>query len=218
MISSFQALGVFVLALLPGASYTFAYEREVGSFGVRLSDRLVRFVAASAVFQALLAGPAIIVYRQYVVTGRLQRGEIGGWLVEGIAVAYVLLPSAIGYLVGSGQRRDGWCWNWTRLLAADAPEPLAWDHLWRRSPNAIVRVKLKSGSWVAGAYGTVKGRRAYAAAYPEPSDIYLSAAIQVDPATGEFQRHTDGTPRLVDGGGGLLIRWEEAEYFEVLET
>lgn len=43
MISTFQALAVALLALLPGATYTFAYERRVGGFGVSLSDRLVRF-------------------------------------------------------------------------------------------------------------------------------------------------------------------------------
>ena len=48
--NTFQALAVTLLAVLPGASYTFAYERVVGAFGVSLSDRLVRFTAASAIF------------------------------------------------------------------------------------------------------------------------------------------------------------------------
>ncbi len=60
MISTFQALAV---ALLPGASYTFAYKRVVGAFGVSLSDRLVRFLAASALFTALFSGPGLLLYR-----------------------------------------------------------------------------------------------------------------------------------------------------------
>jgi hypothetical protein len=33
------------VAILPGASYTFAVERLLGSYGVKCSDRLVRFLA-----------------------------------------------------------------------------------------------------------------------------------------------------------------------------
>ncbi|MCW2569282.1 MAG: hypothetical protein JWN54_3379, partial [Mycobacterium sp.] len=47
MISTFQALAGVVLALLPGAAYTFAYERVAGAFGISTTDRLVRFLAAS---------------------------------------------------------------------------------------------------------------------------------------------------------------------------
>ena len=42
-------------ALLPGASYNFAFERVAGSFGVRFADRLIRFAAALAVFAACWA-------------------------------------------------------------------------------------------------------------------------------------------------------------------
>lgn len=46
--------------LASGAAYTFAYERVAGSFGIGLSDRVVRFVAGSAIFHALLAGPELV--------------------------------------------------------------------------------------------------------------------------------------------------------------
>jgi len=59
VITTFQALGVALLALLPGASYTFAYERIVGKFGASLADRLVRFLAASAAFMAIFSGPGL---------------------------------------------------------------------------------------------------------------------------------------------------------------
>lgn len=42
MISTFRGLPVAVLAILPGAAYTFALERVAGSYGVSFSDRLVR--------------------------------------------------------------------------------------------------------------------------------------------------------------------------------
>ena len=217
VVSSFQALAVFVLALLPGACYTFAFEREAGSFGITASDRLVRFIAASAAFQALLAGPSYLAYRHFVVSGHLRSGQVSAWWVELIAVGYVLVPTAAGYAIGRGQRSDKRMWSWTRFFSGEAPEPRAWDHVWRRRPQAIVRVKLKSGTWIAGTYWKAHGRRPYAAAYPEPSDIYLSAALKVDPDTGAFVRDNNGRPVYVDGNGGLLVRWDEAEYFEITE-
>jgi hypothetical protein len=48
-----QSIAVLVLALLPGALYVWAFERQAGRWGIGLSDRLLRFVGGSAVFHAL---------------------------------------------------------------------------------------------------------------------------------------------------------------------
>ena len=56
MLETFQSLAVLVLALLPGALYVWALERQTGAWGIRLSDRLFRFVGFSAVLHAVLAG------------------------------------------------------------------------------------------------------------------------------------------------------------------
>ena len=195
MISTFQGLGVFLLALWPGAAYTFAFERRVGSFGITVADRLIRFFAASVVFQALLAGPTVIVYRDYIANGRLQRGHVNAWAVEAVALAYVIFPILCGTLVGWGHNKG---WRWARLVGGEAPEPRAWDHLWRRQrqrDGAIVRIKLKSGPWVAGLFETHRGRESYASGYPEPADLYLSVRVEVDASSGAFVRENDDTPR-----------------------
>lgn len=54
------------------------------------------------------------------------------------------------------------------------------------------------------------------AGYPEPQDLYLAASVEVDPDTGEFALGDDGRPRL--GSGGLLVRWEEVEYLEFIDS
>lgn len=100
MISTFQALVVSLLALLPGASYTFAYERVVGRFGVSLSDRLLRFVAASALFAALLSGPGLLLYREVIVSGRLGRGDVSAFHFQLLVLAYVLVPTVTGSFIG----------------------------------------------------------------------------------------------------------------------
>jgi Family of unknown function (DUF6338) len=63
VIDTFQALAVVALAILPGASYIFAFERVAGSFGQNLADRVIRFLAASAALQALFSGPTYYLYQ-----------------------------------------------------------------------------------------------------------------------------------------------------------
>jgi hypothetical protein len=53
--ATFQALIILLLALLPGALYVWAFERLAGAWGVRFSDRILRFVEVSAIMHALLA-------------------------------------------------------------------------------------------------------------------------------------------------------------------
>lgn len=209
--STFQALAVALLAVLPGASYTFAYERVVGGFGVSLSDRLVRFLAASALFAALFSGPGLILYRSYIASGRLD--DVNPALFQLAVLTYVLVPTAVGSFVGYGQKQR---WPWITLLVGDAPEPRAWDFLWRPGVQGIVRVKLKSGSWLAGVFGTTaSGRRSYAAGYPEKEDLFLSLQLKVDAVTGAFEQ--DGEGRPVPVASGLLLRWEEIEYLDFQE-
>lgn len=84
--------------------------------------------------------------------------------------------------------------------------------------QGIVRLKTKSGAWLAGLYGTTpEGRRSYAAGYPEEGDLYLSLQLQVDVATGAFFRDDEGRPKPVEGRSGLLVRWAEVDYLEFQE-
>jgi hypothetical protein len=82
----------------------------------------------------------------------------------------------------------------------------------------VVRLRLRSGTWLAGVYGTTSdGRQSYAAGYPEDGDLYLSLQLRVDPVTGEFTRDDEDRPVPVAGRSGLLVRWAEIEYLEFQE-
>src|SRR5215208_3604555 len=48
MPSTVEALAVVLAAILPGGLYVWAFERRVGAWGVSFADRLLRFVATSA--------------------------------------------------------------------------------------------------------------------------------------------------------------------------
>lgn len=215
MISSFQAAATAILVVLPGALYLFSYERIVGTFGVTLADRAIRFLAASCVIQAMFSPLTYFVYSKLIRNGNLAAGTASPWLVAGVAAAYTAIPLILGSLVGTGSDRR---WRVASLITGKAPDPRAWDFVWRRKKGAILRLRMKSGRWLGGIYGTVEGRSSYASGYPEPGDLFLSRAVQVDPSTGEFLRGVDGSYLFHVGNPGLLLRWEDVEYVDYREV
>jgi hypothetical protein len=197
--------------MLPGALYVWAFERQAGRYGVGLSDRVLRFVGGSALFLAVFAGPLYVLHVNY--TEDLQAGRpLPAWLLL-IPLVYVVVPLLAGTTVGVGLRRD---WHVARLVAGPNPAPRAWDYLFQYDVDGWIRCRLKSGVWLGGAYANANGKRSYAAGYPEPQDLYLAASVEVDPETGAFVLGHDGQPRL--GQGGLLVRWEEVEYLEFIDS
>ena len=203
-----------LVAVLPGAVYSFAVERWTGSFGVSLSDRVIRFTAASAGFVAVFSGPAYLAYRELIMTGRAGSGDVPWVVVQGIALAYVLVPAGVGTLVGYGRLHN---WKWASTVVGEAPEPRAWDYLWRPGRQGLVRARLISGTWLGGLYGTLSdGTRSYAAGYPEAQDLYLAQQFIVNPATGEWETDEDERP-VPAGSTSLLLRWDQIEYIEFQE-
>lgn len=213
MIGTFEALGVVALALLPGALYTWAFERLVGAWGVGLSDRLLRFVGVSAIFHAVFLPVSYWVWTTYMMSRRIGSGTASPGLWA-LALLYVAIPIAAGTAVGSGTRSGS---SWAKLFTGPEPAPRAWDHLFGSRPDGWIRLHLKTGTWIGGAFAqTEAGVRPYAAGYPESQDLYLSPAVLVDPDTGEFVLAEDGEVVALDSG--ILIRWEEVEYLEFIDA
>ena len=211
MPQSFQAVVAVIVALLPGALYVWAFERQAGRYGIGLSDRVLRFVGGSALFLAIFAMPLYWLYANYgepLATAQ----PLPLWLAL-VPLAYVAMPLAAGTAIGYGLRTG---WAWTRFVTGPDPAPRAWDHLFQYNVDGWIRCRLKSGTWLAGAYADANGRRSYAAGYPEAQDLYLAASVSVDGQTGEFLLDDEGLPDL--GQGGLLIRWEEVEYLEFIDA
>lgn len=213
MPSTFEALAVLVIALLPGALYIWSFERLAGRWGATLSDRVFRFVGSSAVLHALGA-PATYWFWSTQRKALTARGDPSWWLWL-LVVGYVAVPFVIGSLVGYGTRHE---WAWTRVVTGPDPAPRAWDYLFQGERDGWVRLKLKSGPWIGGGYatGAEADLKSYTAGYPEPQDIYLAAAVVLDADTGEFTFGPDGKPLRT--GSGLLVRWEEVEYLEFIDA
>jgi hypothetical protein len=214
VVDTFQAIAVTTVALLPGALYVWGFEGQVGSWGIRLVDRVLRFFGYSAGFQALISPVTYWFYASYVQTGRLASGEQLPLYLWAIALGYVVVPFLSGRVVGVGIRRR---WRWALFLVGKDPAPRAWDDVFSGHPVAWIRIRLKSGGWVGGAFAVDRrGRGSYAAGYPEQQDLYLAEEAEVDPQTGDFLVDEQGKVRLLDRG--LLVRWDEVEYLTFQEA
>jgi Family of unknown function (DUF6338) len=214
MPSTVQALLVLVTAALPGALYIWASEQEAGPWGVGLSDRVLRFIGASAVFHAVLAPATYNLWRHYVEPGTIAEGRPLPWWVWPILIGYVVVPFAVGRIVGRGAARRS---RWATLIAGRSPHPSAWDHVFTtRGLSAWVRIKLTDGSWIGGGFGQGDGTlKSYAGAYSEQRDIYLAATAVVDAATGNFEVDPAGHPQLQPAGA--LVPAEQIAYLLVEE-
>ena len=211
MPDTFQAVAVLVVALLPGALYVWAFERQAGRWGVGLSDRLLRFVGGSALFHAAAAPLTYWLWADR--WDEIHHGEPVSWWLWPLVVAYVAIPAVGGTVVGRGVRSEK---SWTTVFTGPDPAPRAWDHLFGQKADGWVRLRMKSGVWIGGAYADANGRRSYAAGYPEPQDLFLAAAVELDPETGAFVVDDDGDVALLDGG--ILVRWEEVEHLEFIDA
>ena len=212
VVSTLQAAVAVAFAILPGAIYLFAFERQAGAYGLGFSDRFIRFVAASAVFHALFSALEYYLYRTYLASGDFVAGHAPLWLVPLVSAAYVVVPWLAGTLIAKlhvdGNRLVKW-------FTGESHEPRAWDYLWSQESLKLCRLRLRSGTWLAGYFGDVGKVRSYAAGYPEEGDLYLAKQVAVDAETGEFGSDENGKLKFIDSG--LLIKWADIEYLDISE-
>lgn len=219
MVSTFQALGVFLLAMLPGALYVWAFERQAGGWGLGLSDRLLRFVGTSAILQVLIAPLTYLIYRDYGSDGPHCTGRDTTALV---VVGSDRLRSATDRLRSArwpshtptqavGSERD---WS---IASAESLGP----SLRNRRPRRLGKASIEGRRWLASrrlcALRCHQGDlRSYAAGYPETQDLYLVETAECDPATGAFVVDAHGAPKL--RGISVLVRWDQVAYLESIRT
>jgi hypothetical protein len=209
--ASFEALVTVVIALLPGALYVWSLERQTGRWGIGLGDRVLRFIGVSAILHAVFA--PVTYWTWWSQRDDLRGGDPSWWTWPAV-MFYVVAPLAAGHCVGRASRKGQ---SWARVFVGPDPAPRAWDYLFQGERDGWIRLKLKSGSWVGGAYATSPtGLKSYSAGYPEPQDLYLVTAVDIDPETGEFLLDDEKNARL--GSGGLLIRWDEVEYLQFIDA
>ena len=213
MPDTFQALVVLIVALLPGALYTWSFERLVGAWGVGFADRVLRFVGASAVFQAAIAPFTVWGWRTYILTGRLQDGDLplALWLLP---LLYVAVPIALGVVVGRGTVQQASVVEGVhRTLAGSAGLGPPVRSATRRV-GPVTAEERRVARW--GVHERRRGLDSYAAGYPDEQDLFLAEAYSVDPESGEFELDANGD--VVPTGSAILVRWAEVEYLDFIDA
>jgi hypothetical protein len=182
MVTTFQAVAVVVLAVLPGGLYVWGFEW---------------------------------LWATYVRSGTIARGEplpLALWVP---VLLYAGIPFALGTLVAKGTQNGLW---WAEIFTGPNPAPRAWDHFFFSQPDGWMRLHLKSGIWVGGAFApNDEGLISYAAGYPDVQDLFLARTVEIDPETGVFlTANEEGEPVFRESS--LLIRWDEVEYLEFIDA
>lgn len=214
--STLQALLVALLALLPGAAYTWAYEQEAGQFKSRATDRLLRYVGSSAALMIIALPLLYQGYRELVVTLDLQRGRALPWWVWLLSAAYVIIPAALGRGGGYLMRKRRGSWGWLQLFSGPAPAPRAWDYLFTQPDlTGWIWIYLMEGEPIFGRFDRGSGAggalRSYAAGYPDEQDLFVADTAQLD-VSGAPVLDSTGNPVMT--GIGVLVRWDQVAYIE----
>lgn len=214
--SSAPGLLSLLVVVLPGSVYTWAYERQTSAYGVTLSDRFLRFVAVSVLFQLVLAWPEYGIYRVAIARHRLLHGGefallwLGAILLVGLPV---IVGTVLGGLYATRTARTGWHWIRSRLSAVAeerilrvalgrTPAPRAWDNLFSERPNVYLRVRLTNEKWIAGRFAEAS----YAGGFPNDADLLLEEAWSIDPESGDLGDTGLGFPLYIPAA---TIEWIE---------
>jgi hypothetical protein len=217
---TFEALAIISFAVLPGAAFIFALERATGAWGVKATDRILRFISLSAILYVLLAPYGYVLYRKYVLSHHLVTAKPFPWVPYLLLIGYLgVLPWLLGTLAGrainNNHERIG------QMFGHQMRPPRAFDYVFHNQPEGYVRMLLNLAGtepcWVAGSYTTEgAGRRGYVAGYPEDPDIFLPARVACDPDTGEFHRDP-GTGEVITQEGGILVKQSQIAYLEFID-
>ena len=225
--STFEALLVALLAVLPGALYTLARENFGASWAWQQTDtstQIFRFLGASAFFHVLFAPLSYGAYQELVLTRVAAKGETLSWWWWAALIGYIALPYIWGALTESSRNWQPhpcglirlpqavikWCLS---LFVGKSPEPRAWDWLFSKPDlGGYVRLKLTSDKgWKAGVWVD-----SYASGYGVDPDLYIAEEVAINDI-GEILIADDNgerEPELL--GRGLLIRWSEIQYLDFM--
>ena len=197
-----EALVIALLFLAPGLLYDYGVIRSAPYRRPDTGERLWRAFANSLIFQAAALPFTFLGWRHYGWTD-LSHAPIASLVALGlVAGAYVAVPYGAGTLRGR------------RVRSRISETPSGWDHAFRHlAGGGYVRVKLKTGEWIAGLYAHLDGQAPpYASGYPNDPTAYLPAQLEVDPFTGAIL--LDGAGRARVREWGVLLRAEDCERVE----
>ena len=195
------------MAIMPGAFAVWAYEKQVGSWGLKSPERLYRLVAVSTVvwiFSAPLTYWLWVGPFHNEVSAHTHIPIIY-WL---IISSYAIAPAFVGFLAGFwASKQDS---KLQKFLRGTSHSPSAWEAYFCTNTPAIIKIKLKSGTWMAGVYSDDGQLTSYASGNPDPGSLLLTQTVTVDPITGAYILDESSFPIFTPLT--ILIESTEIEY------
>jgi hypothetical protein len=208
------ALIALLIIFSPGVLFIYALERQVGTRGIKASDRLLRFVVISITLQAIALPFTYLLSRSYWNwRSPIRFIEFNWWFYVGL-LGYVGAAAILGMIVGWAARRS----YWAHRLFGNEIARTAMDHPLATGRNGYVRMLLRTEppKWIAGAFVTASdGRRGFMADDSNTSDLYLPVRLACDPDTGAF--HLDDSGRAIGETAEILVNRADIIYLEFIE-
>lgn len=212
MVGTFQALGLLVLTVLPGAVLLFSYERHAGPLTGEGNDRALRFVLGTVLVFPYTALVAAWAYTRVLhVEGpedyfrnRLEDPVDLSPAWSLLPLAYVVVPWCVGWLAGRVRvdlRRRSVENRSTSLV----PGVAAWDIVFLQPGPKLISAKLRGGPWVAGLFAAESFASSLASRHKE---LVLEQGVAVD-ARGKVERDKWGTP--LARPGGIVLSYTDVE-------
>lgn len=221
MVSTLQAVGLLILAIVPGAVLTFSYERHAGPLTSDSNDRTLRFIVGTAIVFPFTATLAIWTFTHVIsvpigdpATGHRNRlsepSDISVWWTF-VPLIYITVPWMFGWLGGS---------LWVELrrravatrTSSFAPNLAAWDVVFLDPGPKLIAVKLRNGPWIAGIFAEASFASAPAATQKE---LMLELRVEVDDL-GQIQRDESGIP--IERDGAVVVNYADVELMIVERT
>jgi hypothetical protein len=192
-------LAAAILFLVPGLNATWFLERLRGPNRLKGTERLLRALSLSLLIYAG-ASPWLVGMGR-----RLDALEtVSPWepIVGGVVLIFLapLLLALVAALLGRSSKAK-WLLG---LVATIDPTPRAWDFAFKAERPFFVRIKLRDGERVGGVFG----EDSFAAAYPEPQDVFLEEVWRLS-RDGSFVEPLEGT-------AGLLVPGTSIDLVELL--
>lgn len=206
MPATVQALGAFVVFVLPGALYVLVREWRLRISNDSQGDRIVRFLMASSVFH--IVGTSWLIVKVRNLATALQANDLStrqALLVFVWLVLLAVVPALLGYCLGT---------TTTKLdeVLLGSPEDV-WQLL--RSPRTqgnklYLRARIDKETWVVGIWGEQQARvsKAVFNGARSTTDLYLAARVDVDPSSGGL--------RTATLGGDMIVPGESIDFVEVV--
>jgi hypothetical protein len=190
-----------ILFLVPGINATWFLERLSGPIRLKGTERLLRALSLSLLIYAAGSWWLVSLGRRMAEAQPVSAWEpiLGGFVLLFLAPAVLALVAAWLGRSATAKRLLG-------FVTTIDPTPRAWDFAFKAGGPFFVRIKLRDGELVGGLFGD----GSFAAAYPEPQDIYLEEAWRLA-KDGSFVARLGGT-------AGLLVPQTSIETVELLSV